>query len=142
MTLLELTPSDLFRVLSQLTTPEMARRASASLDTVLKDRGHGGVEELRRPLHISRDALYGYRKGRTAVDPYLIYKVAVIYTQDELPATPEELDALLDSGDLTLADQLFPVFYSDNHRDALTWLCAHCTDRFRCSHHWCDAQVA
>lgn len=134
MTLTALAPSTLFRTLAELSTPEMSRRASATLDVLARERGHGAVEELRRPLHTSRATFYDHRKGKSQLDPATVYKVAVIYTQDEYPSTPAELEAVMaDEANLVKANELFWLFYSDNHREALAWLIANEPEHFACN---------
>jgi hypothetical protein len=127
------TPSTIFRAIAALATDDEAARARAALRTALNERGHGSVEELRAPLGVSRGSFHDWRSGKVPVSPMAVYRIAVIYSSDPMPTTPEEVDALIATGDLDRADELFQAFYSANHRDALTWLLAHNPAYFRWS---------
>lgn len=125
------TPSDIFRTIAALATDDEAARARAALRTVMNERGHGSVEELRIPLKVSRGSFHDWRSGKAPLAPMAVYRIAVIYSSDPMPTTPEEVDTIIATGDLTRADELFQAFYSDNHRDALTWLLMHNPAYFR-----------
>lgn len=125
MTVAELTPSQLFRRYTELSTEVNARRAAHALDLVMRVRGHGAGVELQAAMNLSRSSLHDYRKGKVLMSPETVYRLAVIYASEPIPSSPSEVDAIIAAGDLSAADDLFPRFYSDDHRDAVTWLSEH-----------------
>jgi len=125
MTVTDLPPSEIFRVVGELSSELNARRAIKAIDACLRERGHGGGVELQNALGISRSSFTDWRNGKVKISPATVYRVAVIYTQPEIPTSPDQVDAAIAAGSLTDADHLFHLFYSDNHRDAVTWLIEH-----------------
>lgn len=130
MSVTDLAPSEIFRVVGELATEINARRAAKSLDAILRDRGHGSGVELQAALSVSRSSLHDWRRGKVLISPITVYRIAVIYSCPEIPSSPEQVDDVIAAGELAEADELFRLFYSDNHRDAVTWLIEHRPQNF------------
>lgn len=143
-----LRPSEAYKAEARLRTPEAQARAAASLRAVLKERGHGSIEELRQAIDVSRTTIRNWRPGgQWLPNPEQIWQVATAYA---VGATTPDLDSAaapiagleLTAEQLELVDELFDLFYSDNDRDAATWLIVHNPAYFRCNTGFSSAQVA
>lgn len=131
-------PSDAYKAEARLRSPEAQARAAAALRAVLKERGHGSIEELRQAIDVSRTTIRNWRPGgQWLPNPEQVRQVATAYAV--AAASPEPMPvapiAGLELGDTEqeLVDELFDLFYSDNDRDAATWLIVHNPAYFRCN---------
>lgn len=134
-----LRPSAAYKAEARLRTPDAQARAAASLRAVLKERGHGSIEELRQALAVSRTTIRNWRPGGEWLpNPDIVRQIATAYA---VAVTLPDLDTaaaptagrVLTSEQAELADELFDLFYSDNERAAATWLIVHNPAYFRCN---------
>lgn len=121
-----LSPSDAYRAGAYLRTPEARARAAAALHAVLKERGHGSVVQLKRAIEVSATTIGNWRPGgEFPPNPDQVRQIATAYAADLDRAVTPVADLELSEEQEQRVDELFNLFYSDNHRDAATWLIEH-----------------
>jgi len=118
-------PSDAFRVVGVLQSPAMARRASAALRLILRNRGHGSIVELMAALGASRSTVDNWRSGtRYPPSPHQVWRIATAYAADpDGICDPDQVTPSLEVRDEI--GHLFDLFYSDNPKAAVEWLEEH-----------------
>lgn len=121
-----LSPSHAYRAGANLRTREARARAASALHSILKERGHGSVAELCRAIEVSTTTISNWRPAGTFhPNPDQVRQIATAYAAKlDVPA------AAVAGVELSVAeeervDDLFDLFYSDNQRDAVTWLIEH-----------------
>ena len=130
-TTLDHRPSDAYRLAAALAA--MSDRPAAALRTILRERGHGSVTELHNALHVSKTTIRNWQPGGGwQLGPDQVYQLAIAYAarSDEAVTDPSTVD--LDDDTRKRVDELFDLMYSDNHRDAVTWLSRYKPDYLRC----------
>lgn len=116
----------------------VVERPSRALRAILNERGHGAREELRQALQVSRSTIKNWLPGgETSLTPEQVRSLAAAYAAslDEPVTQWDRLRSTLESdpGAMGRIDELFNRFYSDNERDAVTWLIDNKPSYFRCN---------
>ena len=133
-TSVSLRPSDAFRAGAQLRTSEARARAAQAFHAILKERGYGAVEELRRALDVSTTTIRNWRPGgEWHPNPEQVRQIATAYAARTDEPVTSLVDLELTAVQEAAVDDLFDLFYSDNHRAACDWLLEHKRSYFRCN---------
>lgn len=136
-------PSDAYKAAGTLLAPAMASRPSTALRQILRERGHGSIEELHQALGVSRSTLRNWQPGGTwSIPPDQVHRLATAYAArlDEPVTDPDTVGLTPDVE--RRVDELFDAFYDDNHRAAVTWLSRHKPHYFRCNNTCAHSKVA
>lgn len=128
-----ISPADAYEVVARLTAPDMRARSAHGLDNILKERRHGAIGELAKALGVSRSTIVNWRSGDWPPNPDQVRLVCIAYVAAPDGAKVAAVDPAtvdLDSDRQAEVSELFNRFYSDNHRDAVTWLIEHRPENF------------